>query len=995
MIDNTLWQTKLHARLHDPAEKALVLFRDPSDHEEGTSRTLHSILFKDDIPRKVRRFVKWADWWASAADRPRLPKNAPWAQLRWTKNPILIHPLTGSTFDLHTLVDTEIADVEARSLTHFERLIVRPNSNDSLFQGVDWQKTLLAFWRFSPDLGSSDEEDHGRIGVLWQHLPADTRCPDHSIWDHLDLTSAFAGAFEADENHQAALLALSIGPVQPFIAASRSTSDLWAGSHLLARLSWEAMRVICESLGPDAILFPKLRGVPQVDLWLRDTCRLPHKWFNDCRWTKGATDTNPLFAAALPNRFVAIVPADAPAELATRIKRRLRTWLGQLGKRVVDQLLRAGGLTEDRARRDESVHAYRQMREQIRGFPELHWASVPFSLVLPRSKSSQTHVDTVRLSEAMAPFFGVDSGERSGFLQSEAWEILQQEIRWDDDTTFYLPNPGVLYPAIYDLSERVLAAAKSVRPFEQTQQYGWRCSLTGETEWLTTDPSQLMRSYSKQKDTLWYQIAKKTPALAKPGEHLGALPSIKRVWPKLFADEVGRAIGQTVNRFVVSTHTMALASNIDEWLEFGSNGSKELCETIESQFPTLLATALPRRIASRHGMKESFRRIAKYIPSLLERVREEKTDAQPQGEERIIKKSLGVNDRLENYYAIMLMDGDNMGRILSGDPASAIKYKDSFHPNVKESLHKLAANSPKIARFLEEKRAVSPNRHLAISSALSDFALYVVPHVIEEEHLGRVLYAGGDDVLAMLPAADLLPAMGRLRYAYSGTGSVGNIGTWPKANRQNDLFCKYGFALLNGRLMRMMHGATASCGAVIAHYQTPLRVVLQELRASEQRAKHLGRNRFSLTVMKRSGSCLVLTAGWGNPLALLLDLRDFLSEPAVSRRAVYNTLVWLRDLADDADSDMLGPMIEYQFRRHIADQRVMEKRDVSCLANRLADLTVSQKGKCGSAGQGHQASVSRLQWLETFLVVAEFLARDVRTSSFCHQRSGWPHTDEV
>jgi CRISPR-associated protein Cmr2 len=63
---------------------------------------------------------------------------------------------------------------------------------------------------------------------------------------------------------------------------------------------------------------------------------------------------------------------------------------------------------------------------------------------------------------------------------------------------------------------------------------------------------------------------------------------------------------------------------------------------------------------------------------------------------------------------------------------------------------------------------VSPNRHLAISAALNDFALRAVPEVIESKHSGRVIYAGGDDVLAMLPVADLIPAMQRLRWAYSG-----------------------------------------------------------------------------------------------------------------------------------------------------------------------------------------------------------------------------------
>ena len=48
-IDNTLWQTKVAARLHDPAEKALVLLRDPEGHEKGTSRALTRLLGYTDI----------------------------------------------------------------------------------------------------------------------------------------------------------------------------------------------------------------------------------------------------------------------------------------------------------------------------------------------------------------------------------------------------------------------------------------------------------------------------------------------------------------------------------------------------------------------------------------------------------------------------------------------------------------------------------------------------------------------------------------------------------------------------------------------------------------------------------------------------------------------------------------------------------------------------------------------------------------------------------
>jgi CRISPR-associated protein Cmr2 len=165
---------------------------------------------------------------------------------------------------------------------------------------------------------------------------------------------------------------------------------------------------------------------------------------------------------------------------------------------------------------------------------------VPFSLIRPRNTARQTDLDTSALSAAMAPFFGTDPGLESGFLQTPAWQVLRKETAWNDRTRFFAPNPGVLYPAVQELAERVLAAAKATRPFGQTEQTGWRCSLTGETEWLTTDRRQLDLPPGQRTETLWTRIAEPDcrPAWARPGEHLGALPAIKRLWPTLFAEEV-------------------------------------------------------------------------------------------------------------------------------------------------------------------------------------------------------------------------------------------------------------------------------------------------------------------------------------------------------------------------------------------------------------------------------------------------------------------------
>mgnify|MGYP000872530789 FL=1 len=327
---------------------------------------------------------------------------------------------------------------------------------------------------------------------------------------------------------------------------------------------------------------------------------------------------------------------------------------------------------------------------------------------------------------------------------------------------------------------------------------------------------------------------------------------------------------------------------------------------------------------------------------------------------------------LETYYSLLLMDGDRMGAWVSGtDDEYAITYLESFHTQVRNKFEKHTAQSAELKRYAEHKRPLSPGRHLAISGALNDFSLTVVRHVVEEEYLGRLIYAGGDDVFAMLPVADLLPAMQRLRHAYSGHDPVHEGGYGKDKGR---LTLQQGFAMLNGRLMRMMgERATASCGAVIAHHQAPLSAVIRELRAAEQRAKNEGgRNAFSITVIKRSGGALRLTAKWGKKgerseaAELLQALQRFLAHDDVSRRAAYHTLQWLdeRELPKPTGD---AAMLQALLARQLAQQaQGAQKAQAPGLAQRLVALTLKEDED------------KRIAWLRNFIAVAEFLAREIR-----------------
>ena len=112
----TDWTKKLAAWLHDPAEKQLVLMRDPVGHEGGSIVEVGKALGLKTVPawRKERgqwikqhydklkqeKSVEHADHLAAAADRPNWPRDddarrfPQFEAVRFTKEAELIHPLS-------------------------------------------------------------------------------------------------------------------------------------------------------------------------------------------------------------------------------------------------------------------------------------------------------------------------------------------------------------------------------------------------------------------------------------------------------------------------------------------------------------------------------------------------------------------------------------------------------------------------------------------------------------------------------------------------------------------------------------------------------------------------------------------------------------------------------------------------------------------------------------------------------------------------------------
>ncbi len=262
--------------------------------------------------------------------------------------------------------------------------------------------------------------------------------------------------------------------------------------------------------------------------------------------------------------------------------------------------------------------------------------------------------------------------------------------------------------------------------------------------------------------------------------------------------------------------------------------------------------------------------------------------------------------RPSTYYAVLLMDGDNMGRWLSGE--SAPNIDDVLHPTVKNNL----IEDNHWQSLLKQKRPLNPSLHLATSKALRDFSLKVAREIVEKDHLGKLVYAGGDDVLAFVNLRDLADVMRKLRAYFSGslisnreTNKVdidfgeGGTGFVP-VDGDGDPININSQKPIKGFILSMGTNATASMGVVIAHHSSNLSQVLDEVRKCEKEAKKLKeKNAFCIALDKRSGGTEYVKARWYYSLG---------------SKSIFESIPLLQQWADSFYNDYISPRFVYSFR---------------------------------------------------------------------------------
>ncbi|HPY31641.1 MAG TPA: type III-B CRISPR-associated protein Cas10/Cmr2 [Verrucomicrobiota bacterium] len=261
--------------------------------------------------------------------------------------------------------------------------------------------------------------------------------------------------------------------------------------------------------------------------------------------------------------------------------------------------------------------------------------------------------------------------------------------------------------------------------------------------------------------------------------------------------------------------------------------------------------------------------------------------------ERDLDALPGESLRSCGYYAVLCMDGDDMGqwvggiktpllkKVLAGKAWDYFKNGKAGKGGWKPLGGEGEADLPPKAEAV--RRPLSPSFHAALSEAISNFGLYCAGQIVEK-FSGQMLFAGGDDVLAMLPAAKALECAFALQCAFQGylpddaPCSVRTALQWSPDNPSGLFeFPAYGFVTCkhgagkserlrpNWPLMVPGREATASAGIAIGHVRSPMQDTIQAAREAERLAKEVpNKGAFALQVLKRSGEAVGFAARWSS-----------------------------------------------------------------------------------------------------------------------------------
>jgi len=905
--NNEFWIDKIRAFLHDPPDKVIKI----QNHKKRRNEILGDELkFRED--RGVGKLIFISDLMASSLQRIDLEKvygkmlSPTFYKIHDEKYilvgvPVLRHPITGSIRE-YNLISSVLPDFsnssnEKEYKEKFDKILrlfidAEKEAFNELTISTDFTTSYLTLWRFYPELLKKKvaekfkerhefEELRKQLAEEFVNLTAYTLSPDHTLFDHADATSAIYGALirsenESEENPKPYLLMFKLSPVQDFIKNARKERDLWAGSHLLSFLTFQAIKVVVDAFGPDAVIFPHLRGQPFFDKEYENM----FKDVPDDIKPKNLNDK--LKIANIPNRFLAIVGFKDQKEienLKNEIKSTIKNTIRKIFNYAWDKTITNDIL--ERVRNELTELKEKAESKDKEGYEKALKELDKLSKDYYQRLAENYFRITLEVLES--PF----ELDESGKIKEESYEILENFVKglklpknvekkyldWLNILKSFGTHPARifdLYSLMFEVLEEIVGIES--RKFVKVEgQNAYKCSLCGELEAIGGKDYVLMK-------VLWLEISGLKQSKFKKNEHLCPICLVKRFYHE-WLKEMKK---WDIKTGFESVSDVALKKG--NWLlkVESSKLYKELIDSLKTN------ETLGKLVKNVDEYKELIDCELLYIENWNPKYLEDNfnidvSEAELEEPKKIIEKIYDEHGKPEKYYSILIMDGDNMGKMLVGDEMKPVK--NYLHPKILKYLPQDAKEN-----IEKTKRLITPATHSAISRALAYFSVNKVPKIVEN-HRGELIYAGGDDVLALLPVDTAL------RCAYDIQNEF---------NKDWD-----GWELLPAKTM--------SVGMLIVHYKHPLYDALDKARMLEKKAKELGRNAVTMGYLARSGNYDEAVFNWDavpklDYLVWLIKNSKENEKPNLSRRIIYHVVEEIDKVSNDEGA--ITSFLKYELLRH-------------------------------------------------------------------------------
>lgn len=198
-------------------------------------------------------------------------------------------------------------------------------------------------------------------------------------------------------------------------------------------------------------------------------------------------------------------------------------------------------------------------------------------------------------------------------------------------------------------------------------------------------------------------------------------------------------------------------------------------------------------------------------------------------------------------------DGDNMGQWLSGEQYHRQNLSWSrWHLDAEQIAARGLGIDPPQASPGQPRRLELP--HMLDLSVLFDRWNQLLDPLVEQQHSGKVIFAGGDDFLLLGPLPEAVPLTTRLHQLWSGEASPLTQPLDPPA----DGWVQYQGTPYPVPGKRMQF----SLGLVIAQRRVPQSLWYRGLNQAYKAAKAAGRNRVCVRVIFNSGQTLDWICPW-------------------------------------------------------------------------------------------------------------------------------------